>query len=283
MPLESKKDGDESGPVANARLPLPRNAAVDQRSSLAGQVYDHLRGAIVSLWLKPGEIIVEKAVAEQLHISRTPVREALMRLSDEGLVEIFPHSGTFVSQIKLQDVFEGQLVRDSLEMAVVRRAADRFTPEYAQRFDELLKRQRNCATWQDFEGFYSLDEEFHRTISECAGTPRIWRIINSAKAQLDRVRRLGMRVPGQYEQIILEHQAIVAGLKARDESAASNALKYHLDEVFNAIRVLLDRNSEYFSPESLSTGVDLAEPATISAKPRRKTMRKASDRDSSRS
>jgi DNA-binding GntR family transcriptional regulator len=211
------------------------------------------REAIVSLWLKPGQAVSEKEIASQLGVSRTPVREALMRLSDEGLIEVFRQSGTFVSPIKLHDVYEGQLVREALEIAVVRRATRKFDRRFESRFQALLARQRECAKWNDYDGFHALDEEFHRTISECSGTPRVWRIIISAKAQLDRVRRLGIRAPGQFQQILQQHESIVAGMKSGDEALAASALQEHLNAVFTSIRLLLDENSAYFLSEESET------------------------------
>jgi GntR family transcriptional regulator, rspAB operon transcriptional repressor len=118
-----------------------------------------------------------------------------------------------------------------------------------RRFQALLARQRECARRNDYVGFHALDEEFHRTISECSGTPRVWRIIISAKAQLDRVRRLGIRAPGQFQQILLQHESIVAGMKSGDEALAASALQEHLNAVFTWIRLLLDENSAYFLSE----------------------------------
>jgi DNA-binding GntR family transcriptional regulator len=247
----TRRDADGNASV------LPSSAAIDPRQSRSAQVYDLLRDAIVSLWLKPGECISEKAIAEQLGISRTPVREALMRLSDEGLVEIFPQSGTFVSPIKLQDVLEGQVVREALELAVVRRASTRCDEAFSVRFEGLLRRQRECARWNDYDGFHALDEEFHRTISECSGTPRVWRIIMNAKAQLDRVRRLGMRAPGQLQQIIRQHEAIFLGLKSGDKSKAVEALKVHLEAVFDSINALVEGHATYFTSDSSASPVNV--------------------------
>jgi DNA-binding GntR family transcriptional regulator len=235
--------------VEGVGSPLPPSAAIDPRRSLSAQVYELAREAIVSLWLKPGQAVSEKEIASQLGVSRTPVREALMRLSDEGLIEVFRQSGTFVSPIKLHDVYEGQLVREALEIAVVRRATRKFDRRFESRFQALLARQRECAKWNDYDGFHALDEEFHRTISECSGTPRVWRIIISAKAQLDRVRRLGIRAPGQFQQILQQHESIVAGMKSGDEALAASALQEHLNAVFTSIRLLLDENSAYFLSE----------------------------------
>jgi GntR family transcriptional regulator, rspAB operon transcriptional repressor len=243
--------------VEGVGSPLPPSAAIDPRRSLSAQIYELAREAIVSLWLKPGQAVSEKEIASQLGVSRTPVREALMRLADEGLIEVFRQSGTFVSPIKLRDVYEGLLIREALETAVVRQATGRFDRQFERRFQALLARQRGCARRNDYDGFHALDEEFHRTISECSGTPRVWRIIISAKAQLDRVRRLGIRAPGQFRQILQQHESIVAGMKSGDEALAASALQEHLNAVFTSIRLLLDENSAYFlseEPESSDKG-----------------------------
>src|ERR1700722_5514965 len=228
---------------------LPPSAAIDPRRSLSAQIYELAREAIVSLWLKPGQAISEKEIASQLGVSRTPVREALMRLSDEGLIEVFRQSGTFVSPIKLHDVYEGLLIREALETAVVRQATRKFDRRFESRFEALLARQRQCAERDDYDGFHALDEEFHRTISECSGTPRVWRLIISAKAQLDRVRRLGIRAPGQFQRILQQHESIVAGMKSGDEALAASALQEHLNAVFASIRLLLDENSAHFASD----------------------------------
>jgi DNA-binding GntR family transcriptional regulator len=232
--------------VTDEHLPLPPGAVADPRRSRRIQVYELVREAIASLWLKPGEAINEMAIANQLNISRTPVREALLRLSDEGLVDIRSHAGTFVSHIRLQAVFEGQMLRESLELTVLRRVANRLNRDIRQRLEGNLAQQWKCVSWRDHQGFHILDEEFHRTLSDCAGTPRIWAIIDSAKVQLDRVRMLGDRIPGQLEQRVQEHQAIFDQLIAGDVDAACDTLKSHLDGVFSTIKIVINEHPELF-------------------------------------
>jgi hypothetical protein len=117
---------------------------------------------------------------------------------------------------------------------VVRQATRKFDRRFESRFQALLARQRECAKWNDYDGFHALDEELHRTISECSGTPRVWRIIISAKAQLDRVRRLGIRAPGQFQQILQQHESIVVAMKSGDEARRERAASapqrgFHVD------------------------------------------------------
>jgi DNA-binding GntR family transcriptional regulator len=212
------------------------------------QVYEVIRRAIVTLALPPGSAINEKAICEQLGISRTPLREAMLQLSAENLISVVPHMGTYVTRIDLQNVFDGQLVRDALEMKVVRLAAVKMTPQFARKLDFSLHQQARLVAERDYDEFYELDEAFHSMICEFAASPRIWRIVNGAKAQLDRVRRLAFPAPTHLDIVLREHTAIADGLKARDPDAAAAAMKVHLDRVFDTIRRLIVEESDFFSP-----------------------------------
>lgn len=233
------------------RSGLHRNAVVDSRHSLSSQVYDLLREAIVSLRFKPGDPVSEKVIAEQLKLSRTPVREAIIKLADQGLVTVVPQSGTFVSPIRLADVYQGQFVRESLEMAIIRRAAKYYNDEFDATFTELVEAQRRCAEWNDFEGFAALDEEFHQMLAQCARMPGVWRIVAAAKVQLDRVRRLGLPQPGQLDRLVNEHASILEGLREHDEEASAAALKAHLDTVLNNIKQHMARHASLFEDGAL--------------------------------
>lgn len=212
------------------------------------QVYDLIRRAIVTLALPPGSVINEKAICEQLGISRTPLREALLQLSAENLVSVVPHMGTYVSRIDLRSVFDGQLVRDALEMKVVRLAAAKMTPQFARSLDFNLHQQARLAKEKEYDAFYELDEAFHSMICEFGASPRIWRIVNGAKAQLDRVRRLAFPAPSHLQIVLREHTAIAKGIKDRNPEAAAAAMKIHLDRVFETIRRLISEKSDYFVP-----------------------------------
>ncbi len=214
------------------------------------QVYDLLRRAIVTLVLPPGSVINEKQISEQLHISRTPLREAILQLSAEGLVSVIPHSGTYVSRIDLQSVFDGQLVRDALEMKIVRLAASKMNPTFERRLRLNMRQQRQLAEQRDYDGFYQLDEDFHSMLCEFGASPRIWRIVNGAKAQLDRVRRLAFPVPDHLDIVLYEHTQIAIALQARDPDAAAAAMHLHIDRIFDTIRRLIVEKADYFSADS---------------------------------
>lgn len=255
MPRPRKNIGGAHGESAGESAALPASLMNHLAPELpkTAQVYEVIRRAIVGLAMPPGSVINEKAVCEQLRISRTPLREALLKLSDEHLVVIVPNSGTYVSKIDLQTVFDGQLIRDALEMKVVRLAATRMTSTFERKLDFNMHQQERLAKDLDYDGFYELDEAFHSIICEHGASARIWRIVHGAKSQLDRVRRLAFPVPNHLEIVLAEHSKIAEALWLRDPDAAAAAMKIHLDRVFDTIRTLMVQKREYFASISLET------------------------------
>ncbi|MDR3372439.1 MAG: GntR family transcriptional regulator [Ancalomicrobiaceae bacterium] len=232
-------------------LPVSLVSMMEPTLPKAAQVYEVIRRAIIGLTMPPGSAINEKAICEQLGISRTPLREAILRLSAENLVAIVPNSGTYVSKIDLQSVFDGQLVRDALEMKVVRLAATRMSSAFLRNIEINMYHQERLAAEIDYDGFYELDEAFHSMICEQGASLRVWKIINGAKAQLDRVRRLAFPHNKHLDVILTEHAAIVDGLRLRDPEAAAAAMKVHLDRVFETIRTLMIERKDYFATTAL--------------------------------
>ena len=154
------------------------------------QVYSILRQAIISSQLAPGEAIRKELVALQLGVSRAPVSDAINRLADEGLVEIYPQTGTFVARLRLDKIETAQFVRIALETAAIRRAAERSTADIVQRLRDNLDRQRKAADSRDFEGFYALDEELHDMICDAAGLVGLRGIAAKGRRQSGRGGRL---------------------------------------------------------------------------------------------
>ncbi|OYV84754.1 MAG: GntR family transcriptional regulator, partial [Acidiphilium sp. 21-68-69] len=157
---------------------------LDPAFGKTAQIYTLIRNGIVQLKLPPGAAINEREICARLGISRTPLREAILQLAAENLVTVIPNLGTSVAPIHIQDAFDGQLVRDALEMRVVRLAASRMNLATERALAANMEAQHKASATRDFDGFYLLDEEFHRLISECGASSTVWRIINGAKAQL---------------------------------------------------------------------------------------------------
>jgi len=218
--------------------PIAALPAIDPKQPIGAQVYPLLKRMILSLELKPNEALSEKELALRFGISRTPVREALIRLADEDLVDVFPQRGTFVSPIRIAEVMDAQFLREALEAAVARRAAEEPSPILLREMSRLLDQQHRVAESGDPEDYMPLDESFHRMLSEGIEMPRAWRLIQSVKGQMDRVRFLALPDKRHLALLTDQHAAIFAAIEARDPDAAEAGMRVHLKEVLGSIHKL---------------------------------------------
>lgn len=204
---------------------------LDPRQSVSDQVHVALRDAIVQVRLAPGSSISENAICKVFAVSRTPVRAALQRLAEEGLVEIFPQRGSFVAPIKLSDLQDSHFVRRSLEVALLREVAPDWTAQMSRAMRDKIAEQARFIAARDAEGFFSADEEFHHLLATYAGREGVWQAILAAKVQLSRFVR-SWAYPDRLADVIKEHTAIVDALDRGDSGAAEQALVTHLDMIF---------------------------------------------------
>lgn len=211
--------------------------------------YNVIRDAIITMKLAPGETLNEKETCAELGISRTPMREALLRLAQEGLVNIVPSGGTFVNKIAMRKVIEGHLIRSSLEMRTVRLAARNFDPVHEKDLDLLIFRQQEAAKRRDIDEAFKVDNEFHRLLCRIAGFPNVWQTIHNATGQLDRVRRQAFPKIGYFEEVLEEHVALYAAIKARDESEAAKLLKEHLGGINAVVEYVLQADADIITGE----------------------------------
>ena len=230
----------------SAPQPLRVVAPRGRPNSTAHIIYRALRGDIISMRRKPGEAISEKDIALAHGVSRTPVREALLRLADDLLVDIRPQSGTFVARIPLGALPEAILVRNALERLTSRLAAERASTEQVAALHDLMEHQRRMAKLGARNRFHEADEAFHAAIAKAAGHPGIWVLVEQVKVQVDRYRWLTLPVPGRMNRVIDEHRAIVAGIEAREVARAATAMTEHLDRLRASIGDVRDLNPEYF-------------------------------------
>ena len=179
-------------------------------------------------------------------MSRTPVREAILKLSDEGLVEIFPQSGIIVSRIPIAALPEAIVIRKSLEETTARLAAELASASQILALRSMLERQREADTAGDREAFHQADELFHATIAEIAKYPGIWKLILQVKVNVDRFRRLTLPQAGRMTQVIAEHEQILSAIEAHDAQRAAGAMGKHLERLLGDIAAIQHVNPELF-------------------------------------
>jgi DNA-binding GntR family transcriptional regulator len=208
-----------------------------------------LRRKIVTNQVVPGQALPESEVAALLGVSRQPVREALIRLSEGGLVRILPQRGTLVTRISLADVKGGRFVRDAVERAVVRRAARDATPEAAAAMHRIIDAQEAALRREDHSGFLALDDELHGSFATAMGHPGAWTALGEVKLQMDRVRYLSIPAATPSAVLIEQHRAIVQAITRHDPDAAEDAMRLHLSEVLSVLPKLIQGFPDHFDPE----------------------------------
>jgi DNA-binding GntR family transcriptional regulator len=235
-------------PAARTRRARPAAVAnLRRQESSAARLHKALRAEIVGMQRLPGEAIAEKDIAAVHGVSRTPVREALLALAGEGLVDIFPQIGTFVARIPLNGMPEAMLVREALEGTMVRLAAEAASDADIAGLTRQLAEQAEAARAADLARFYALDEDFHATIARIAGYPGVWSLVQQVKYQIDRFRLLTLGISGRPLSIVSDHLAIIEAIAARQPERAAAAMAAHLATVRTGLATARAAHPEYFA------------------------------------
>jgi DNA-binding GntR family transcriptional regulator len=221
----------------------------DRRLPLPQQVYADLRRRIVALELLPDAPLSRIELSEHYQISQTPLREALLKLSEEGLVATYPQSRTEVRRINVAEVVEAHFLRTAIEVEVVTRLAESpaksaFSAAEATH-DELVK---SWAREQSIEVFSKLDRQFHHDLFGAAGMSNLVQLIDSRCGQLDRMRRLHLQSSkdGKPDRVVKDHQAVLDAINAGDVAGAQRAMRSHLAGTIGRLDVLRAAFPDYF-------------------------------------
>ena len=219
-------------------------AGISLGETVGPQVYRLLRRRIIQAELLPGERLSESEVAKALSVSRQPVREAFIKLSEEGLVQVLPQRGTFVTKISVAAVMDARFVREAIEADVVRMVAESRS---AGAIDELRRHvaQQKSVPHNDRAAFLRLDELFHRTLAASAGKSYAWNVIEGVKAQMDRVRFLSVD-DMHVTRLIDQHERIVEAIASGDRNGAEQAMRLHLREILNSLPAIASGRAELF-------------------------------------
>jgi DNA-binding GntR family transcriptional regulator len=226
--------------------PLAVTLSLNRKLPVGDQVYEALRKAVVTCQLLPGTSISENRVCRTFGVSRTPVRSAIARLAEEGLIDVYPQQGSFVAPIRLAGIADSQFVRKALEIAILLEAASVWTPTMSADVRSIIARQVEAIRAGDDDSFFVEDEAFHHAFARFTDRDGAWSTVMGAKAKLARFVRL-FGNPGRLPVVIEEHLAIVQALDSGDAQDAARRLEYHLDRIFNLLNELPDQYRPYLA------------------------------------
>ncbi|MFT4011945.1 MAG: GntR family transcriptional regulator [Paracoccus sp. (in: a-proteobacteria)] len=235
-----------SSEAANIPQQPPARAPVAAVSELpaAAQMHAALRKRIISGELQPGQRLSEQDVAGQYDLSRQPVREAFIRLAGEGLLEVRPQRGTFITRINMEWVLDTRFIRESVEADITRIAARLAQAPQIDQLNRILGLQAGLGQ-DDHQTIFALDEEFHSTLAAIAGKSLVWTHLHGLKIHLDRVRHLvsAMTPP---DVMLEQHRNVVEAIAERDPDKAEALMRLHLRRVFEDLPAIVQLSPELF-------------------------------------
>ncbi|WP_139995693.1 GntR family transcriptional regulator [Paenibacillus paridis] len=199
-----------------------------QPVSTRDAVYMQLKEQILKLELVPGTPLSENETSLLFNVSRTPVRESFLRLAQEGLVQVLPQRGTFVSLIDTGLVEEARFMREQLEKAVIRLACSDFPEAFLARLEENLSNQQECIRKKDDKSMFELDEHFHRILFEGCSKSNTWSLMQQMNAHLNRSRMLRLVDDHNWEHLYEQHRRMAEAIKLHDSAAAERIMSEHL-------------------------------------------------------
>lgn len=218
---------------------------LDTSRHAAPQVLACLREHIVALDLPPGRVLARAEIASAFGLSQTPVRDALIRLAEEGLVDVFAQHKTVVSRIDIRSAKQALFLRRSVELEVVRDLAASADSGLVARLRETIERQKDAVVQADYLALDAADHRFHEQLLEAADVPELFELIRRRSGHIDRLRRLHLPQPGKAATVIDEHRRIVDAIAAGDPDAAAMRLRRHLSGTLSWIDVVRREYPQY--------------------------------------
>ncbi|MBU3177898.1 GntR family transcriptional regulator [Clostridium estertheticum] len=214
--------------------------------TIKNYTYRVLRSNIIDLNLKPGESISENEIANNLNVSRTPVREAFSLLVSEQLLEIYPQKGTQVSYIDLKRVEDARFMRLKLEQAVIELACEDFQESYLFDLESNINQQQFCVLKNNYTAAFNLDNSFHELIFKGCKKERIFNAIHFMNGDFDRIRALNLISSMNMDLVVTQHKGIIDAIKSKDSELGIKIVGEHLSKVNDDKMILLREYPEYF-------------------------------------
>lgn len=238
-------------PYARRRAVTGSADRLDRDRQAAPQVFERLRGMIISLDLPPGSPLSRVALAAQFGVSSTPIRDALMRLEEEGLVDVFPQHATVVSRVDVRLAQQAHFLRQAVELEIVRGLAIRQAGHHDEAFvaelNTTVARQQQFAKAGDFESFMTADNEFHAQLYAATDKQDLWTLVRSRSGHIDRLRRMHLPSPGKAQDIVKHHRLIAKAIAAGEPDEAQKHLRTHLSGTLSELARIRARYPEYLS------------------------------------
>jgi DNA-binding GntR family transcriptional regulator len=220
----------------------------DRSRQAAPQVFDHLRERIVSLELTPGTLLSRSELAAAYGLSQTPIRDALLRLGEEGLVDIFPQHATVVSRIDVASALQAHFLRRAIECEIARVLAAQPEPGLLAALRAQIAAMAALAGEERYPAFMAADRAFHTLMYEAAGVPELAELVRRRSGHVDRLRRLHLPTTGNVRNILRDHRRIVAALESGDADAAQASVREHLSGTLSRIDEIRRSHPDYLTP-----------------------------------
>ncbi|HOP74477.1 MAG TPA: GntR family transcriptional regulator [Bacillota bacterium] len=217
---------------------------LDNYKPLRELVFESLREAIISGQLRPGERMMEIQLAEEMGVSRTPVREAIRKLELEGLVEMIPRKGAYVAGLSLRDIADVFEIRRALEGLAAELAADRITDEELERLERYLVIISEQIEAGNLEEVVQTDTDFHTLLYQASRNNRLSQIINNLREQIQRFRTTSLSYPGRMKAALEEHRKIVEAISSRDGEQARRIAQEHIENAENSLMSVIQQDKE---------------------------------------
>ena len=199
----------------------------DSYKSMQDIVFERLRDLILSGSLQPGESLNTIKLTKMLEVSRTPIREALNRLTSIGLVENIPNKGAYVRQLSIEQIIEVYYIRAALAGICARLATTRLTDQMKAKMERLCDEMETAVAEKEHDIMLSKNYEFHHILYKAADSPRIEELVAQYYSQSEQYRALGLELPGRYSEICEEHRRIMNALLSGDKDKAEYYAREH--------------------------------------------------------
>ena len=213
---------------------------ISRAKSLKEKAYDKLKELISTGALEPGALHNEKRLAEALGVSRTPVREALLELSREGMVTFVPGKGVEICKFTAQQVREVFEIRRIIEGYIIKKIASRLTDADIKEIDRNINKQEKMLPKTERQAFIEYDKQFHLYLASKIRNQQIESILDNLRDQMHLMGIRAIEDESRMKQVIEEHRAVFTGLKERNPQKAFNALINHLENTEKTIAAIID-------------------------------------------